>query len=200
MSTSRLEAFSDGVFAIVITLLVLDLHGPTEHQSIASALAHEKYTITAYVVAFLIVGVLWINHHSVFRNVQRLDRALTFANLMLLLFITATPFTAALFADGLQRGGFDAKVGAAVFSAMFTGVALLYSVLWILVSRDGILAEHLDAAAARSALHRFGLGVVPYAILIALSFLSPLAVLVIHGLLAVYYAFDQLDPATFTKD
>lgn len=194
MSKGRLEAFSDGVFAIVITLLVLDLHGPTEHQSIAEALARQKWAIAAYVVAFLVVGVLWINHHGIFRHVAELDRATTATNLALLLFITATPFTAALFADGLARGGFDAKVGAAVFSAMFVGVAFSYSVLWALVTRPAVVAAELAPVAVRRVHLRFSIGIVPYLGLLALAFASPLAVLVLHLLLGSYYLIDHTNP------
>lgn len=195
MSKARLEAFSDGVFSIVITLLVLDLHGPTGHQSIAEALARQKWAIAAYVAAFLTVGVLWLNHHGIFRHVADLDRATTATNLALLLFITATPFTAALFAEGLARGGFNAKVGAAVFSAMFVGVALCYSVLWALVTRPAVLATELTPAAIRRVHLRFSIGIVPYLGLAGLAFASPLAVLLLHLLLGGYYLIDHTDPA-----
>ena len=171
MSTGRLEAFSDGVFAIVITLLVLDLRGSSEHQSIADALAHEKYTTAPYVAAFLIVGVLWINHHGVSNG----STARSLSPIWYCGCSSSRPRSppvpppvsghrragAALFAEGLERDGFDAKVGAAVFSAMFVGIALMHSVLWLLVTRDGVLAENLDPTAARGALRGFGLGVGP---------------------------------------
>jgi hypothetical protein len=82
---------------------------------------------------------------------------------------------------------------------VFVGVTLTYSVPSLLVAPPGVLAEHLDAAATRTILRCFGLGAVPYALLVALAFVSPLAVLTAQGLLGSYYAFDQLDPARFSK-
>jgi uncharacterized membrane protein len=200
MPTGRLEAFSDGVFAIVVTLLVLDLHGPNDHQSIAHALSSQGYTIAAYVVAFLVVGVLWMNHHAMFRVVAQADRRILFTNLVLLMLISATPFTASLFAEGLRRGGFDAKVGAAAFSTVFMVLGFTYSVLWIALTRESVLEPGLDVRLARRGLLRFGAGNIVYVALIGLSFLAPLAVLILQGLVAVYYAFDQIPADAYRRE
>ncbi len=200
MSTTRLEAFSDGVYAIVVTLLILDLRGPTEHQSIADALSAQGFTIAAYVVAFLSIGVLWINHHSLFRLAEQVDRLMLFTNLVLLLTVSATPFTASLFAQGLDRGGFDAKVGAAAFSTMFLATGTAYGLLWLEVTRPGFLVDRLDPARARRGIYRFGIGTVIYAALVALSFLSPIATLSLHGVTALYYAFDQIPERAYRRE
>jgi uncharacterized membrane protein len=200
MPTGRLEAFSDGVFAIVVTLLVLDLHDPDDGHSIAHALSSQGYTIAAYVVTFLVVGVLWMNHHAMFRIVAHGDRRVFFTNLVLLMLVSASPFTASLFAEGLRRGGFDAKVGAATFSTVFTVLGFTYSALWIAITRDSIVHAHLDAARARRRIFRFGAGNIVYVALIALSFVTPLVVLILQGLVAVYYAFDQIPADAYRRE
>lgn len=200
MPTGRLEAFSDGVFAIVVTLLVLDLHGPADHQSMANALSSQGYPIAAYFVTFLIVGVLWMNHHAMFQIVARADRRVLFTNLILLMFVSATPYTASLSATGLHRGGFDAKVGAAAFSAVFMALGFTYSALWIALTRESVVHEHLDASRARRRIFRFGAGNLVYVALIGLSFVAPLAVLILQGVVAVYYAFDQIPANAYRRE
>ena len=116
-ATSRLEAFSDGVFAIAITLLVLELHVPeTGDRSLARALAHEWPQFAAYLTSFLIIGIMWVNHHSMFREITRVDRPLLFLNLLLLLWTALLPFPTELIARYLRAGGADAHVAAAVYS------------------------------------------------------------------------------------
>src|SRR5690242_1282064 len=88
MSSQRLEAFSDGVFAIAITLLVLDLVVPARtagHDALGTRLAHQWPSYLAYVVSFLVIGIIWVNHHAVFNRVRVVDRLVLFANLGLLL-------------------------------------------------------------------------------------------------------------------
>lgn len=95
-SSRRLEAFSDGVFAIAITLLVLDLAVPPREDSadggLGSALAHQWPAYFAYLVSFLVIGIIWINHHAVFDRVRRINRPVMFANLALLLMVSVIPF------------------------------------------------------------------------------------------------------------
>ena len=94
MTKARLEAFSDGVLAVAITLLVLDLHlEPSREHSLLSQLLAAWPSFAAYVVSFLVIGVIWVNHHSIFRLAATVDRLLLFWNLVLLMFVTAIPFT-----------------------------------------------------------------------------------------------------------
>jgi len=106
-STTRVEAFSDGVLAIAITLLVLDLRVPLRdglHTSLAHALARQWPSYAAYVTSFLIIGIIWVNHHAVFGYLGAADRMLLFLNLVLLMFVAAIPFTTSLFAEYLTAG------------------------------------------------------------------------------------------------
>ncbi len=193
MTKGRLEAFSDGVFAIAITLLVLELTVPKGHPQggLWAALGREWPSFFAYLVSFLVIGIMWVNHHAIFDKVRAVDRAVLFANLALLLFVSVIPFPTRLVAEYLI--GADAPVAMAVYSATMLAAGLAYAVLWVVVTRDaGILHEHLDRGAERAALRRFGLGNVVYLATVGLSFVSPVTTLAVHGAVALYYCFDQL--------
>jgi uncharacterized membrane protein len=196
MSSRRLEAFSDGVFAIAITLLVLDLAVPpragSAPGSLARALAHQWPSYFAYLVSFLVIGIIWVNHHTVFNKVRLVDRTVLFVNLMLLLVVSAIPFPTRLVAEYLTAGT-DAHTAAAVYSATMLAMGLAYSGLWLAVTRDaGLLHDSIDPATSRSALRRFGVGSVVYLVTIGLAFVSAIATLAVHAALAIYYCFDQL--------
>jgi uncharacterized membrane protein len=146
--SGRLEAFSDGVFAIAITLLVLDLAVPARDQlhggGLGAALAHQWPSYFAYLVSFLVIGIIWVNHHTMFSKVNLVDRPVLFANLALLLVVSVIPFPTRLLAEYLTAGS-DAHTAAAVYSCAMLAVGLAYSVLWISVTRDvGLLHDHVD--------------------------------------------------------
>jgi uncharacterized membrane protein len=195
--TGRLEAFSDGVLAIAITLLVLDLRVPSradKHETLAAALAHEWPAYAAYIVSFAVIGIIWINHHAMFKLIRRIDRRMLFANLALLLVVSAIPFPTRLFAEYLTAGGWDARVAAAVYSGTMLAMAFAFTGLWLAATRAkaGLLHEHLTPGEARGALRRFGLGVVAYSTTVVISFISAPVTLALHAALAIFYSFDQL--------
>jgi uncharacterized membrane protein len=198
MHTGRVEAFSDGVFAIAITLLVLDLSVPSLEEAgrdgLWAALGHEWPAYVAYLVSFLVIGIIWLNHHTMLMLVDRVDRVVLFANLVLLLTVSVIPFPTRLLADYLLEP--EGHVAAAVYSATMLAMGVAFSVLWLTVTRrPGLLKRSLDPATRRATLRRFGAGQVLYAAAIALSFVSAVATLALHGVLALYYCFDQLTPS-----
>ena len=202
MSSRRLEAFSDGVFAIAITLLVLDLVVPSRQDAAKEGLAHalgqEWPAYFAYLVSFLIIGIIWVNHHMVFDKVRLVDRPVLFANLALLLVVSLIPFPTRLLADYLTAGS-DSHVAAAVYSATMLAMGLAYAVLWLVLTRDAkLLHAGVDRRAGRLALRRFGAGNVVYLATIGLSFVSATATLAVHAALAIYYCFDQLPVVALT--
>src|SRR4051794_29311017 len=196
MSSRRTEAFSDGVFAIAITLLVLDLVVPTHAEAaehgLAHALASEWPAYFAYLVSFLIIGIIWVNHHGMFDRVRFVDRPVLFANLLLLLTVSLIPFPTRLLADYLTAAE-GSHVAAAVYSATMLAMGLSNALLWALLTRDGrLLHEGIDPHSARVALRRFAVGNVFYLGTIGLSFVNATLTLAVHGALAIYYCFDQL--------
>src|SRR6516225_7581035 len=101
LPTIRLEAFSDGVFAIAITLLVLELHVPTGHEALAKGLEHEWPRYLGYFVSFAFIGGVWIAHSNMTRFIQAADSTLMRLNLTLLLSVSVLPFTTAIAATHL---------------------------------------------------------------------------------------------------
>ncbi|MEN3307335.1 MAG: potassium channel family protein [Micromonosporaceae bacterium] len=196
MSSQRVEAFSDAVFAIAATLLVLDLAVPprdsTPSGGLAAALAHQWPGYFAYLVSFLVIGIIWVNHHTVFARVRRVDRPVLFVNLALLLVVSALPFPTRLLAEYLTAPG-DSHIAAAIYSAAMFAMGLTYALLWLVVTRDrNLLAEREDRAANRAALLRFAAGNVVYLATIGLAFVNAVATLAVHAAIALYYCFDQL--------
>jgi len=199
MDSGRLEAFSDGVFAVAITLLALNLavpgpgHGPLPRQ-----LADHWPAFAAYGVSFLTIGIIWVNHHTLFKNFAEIDRTLLFINLLLLFFVVAIPFATATIAAYLSHGGADASLAAVVFQSVFEGMSLSFGLLFWWSIRHEHLRIALTPAGARAAVIRFGAGNIAYLVAIAVAFLSAAASLLVSGLVAVYYVFEQTparDPA-----
>ena len=196
MDTGRLAAFSDGVFAIAITLLVIDLDVPSQEEAaengLAAALGHQWPSYFAYLVSFLIIGIIWVNHHTMFDNVRQVDRLVLFTNLALLLTVSVIPFPTRVVAEYLTAGD-DAHIAAAVYSCTMTAMGLAFSGLWLAITRDArLLHDHVDHSTSRAALRRFSLGGVLYLATIGLAFVNAIATLAVHAALAIYYCFDQL--------
>ena len=194
MSPNRLEAFSDGVLAIAVTLLVLDLRVPEEPgRPLVDLLLAQWPSYIAYVVSFTVIGIMWVNHHALFARVAEIDRTLLFLNLALLLVVSALPFPTSVAAEGLRRGGLDAEVAVFTYSLTMLLIAIAFTSLWRhIVRTPGILRTPMPLSQQRTAVWRFGFGLLAYAVLCALAFLSPMVTLFGHLAVAVYYAFEQL--------
>jgi uncharacterized membrane protein len=193
--TGRAEAFSDGVFAIAVTLLVLELRVPRDVEAgrLWHELARDWPSLSGYLVSFFVIGIMWVNHHAMFRLIVRIDRVGLFLNLLLLLFTAAIPFTTALIAEYLNVGGANAHVAAAVYSATLLCCAVVFTAMWVHAVRGGrLVATRLSPAEERASIFRYGVGVLIYAFTVALSFLSAPLTLGVQLLIALYYCFDQL--------
>jgi uncharacterized membrane protein len=190
---SRLEAFSDGVFAVAITLLALDLAvgGPGD-GTLAHKLASKWPSYLAYVISFFTIGIIWVNHHTLVQNIAVVDRTLLFLNLALLAFVVAIPFATATMAAYLTAGGQDAKLAMALYAAVFEGMSLGFIALfeWTL-HEDGRTHRPVPDEARWAARLRFYIGQVPYLIAIGIAFVSPAVAFAIIGLVAVYYIVER---------
>jgi uncharacterized membrane protein len=192
VESGRLEAFSDGVFAVAITLLVFNLAVPGPgHEPLGEQLTSHWPAFAAYVVSFLTIGIIWVNHHTLFRSFSEVDRGLLFLNLLLLFFIASIPFATATIASYLKHGGPDAALAAAIYQSVFLGMSLSFGALFWWSIRHEHLKTPLTGPQARIALIRFAGGNVVYAISIGIAFVSAPASLLISALLAVYYMFEQ---------
>ena len=148
--TGRLESFSDGVFAVAITLLVLnlivpELSGPPTPAALAAALAREWPSYLAFVTSFGTILIMWVNHHALFKLVRRSDTLFMFANGFLLLLVTAVPFATALVARYLVTAA--APAACAVYAGGFAVVNIGFNLLWWSIAHERrLLHPHVPQA------------------------------------------------------
>jgi len=192
--TGRVEAFSDGVLAVAITLLVLDLKIPhVAGDSLWHSLLKEWPAYVAYLTSFLIIGIIWMNHHSIFLKIRFVDRGIMLLNLLLLAITVAIPFGTTLVSAYLTEPGRNGNIAMAVYSGLSLAMAIAFSLLWgYALQRPHLLEPGVDVEASRKAFPRFAGGGIVYAVLIGVSLINAIVALIITLLLALYYAFEQL--------
>jgi uncharacterized membrane protein len=191
----RLEGFSDGVFSIAATLLVLELHVPADEAGpLWAALLAQWPSYAAYVVSFATIGIIWVNHHALFNNVERVDRTLLFLNLSLLLWVSIIPWPTGLVADHLREDGAQAAV--VVYSAVLLAMAITFRGVWVHARNAGALADLTPAQIAHLD-RRNAVGLTSYAIALALAFVVPTVSLAISFLVAAYFLLpDRAEQVT----
>ena len=198
MNTSRTETFSDGVFAIAATLLVLELKVPqVEPGGLSVALLERWPSYATYVVSFLTIGIIWVNHHAVMDRIRNVNRRLLFMNLVFLMAVAAIPFPTALLADYLQVGH-DERLAAAVYGGTMAVMGVSLGAMWayVVLSNNLLLHEGVDPRRARRSLWIFASGSPLYLLAIGVSLLNARLALAIYALLALFYLFDVLPPLT----
>ena len=196
MNTSRTEAFSDGVFAIAATLLVQETQGPgcRAGRSLGCALIESWPSYATYVVSFLTIGIIWVNHHAVLDRIRNVNRPLLFMNLVFLMAVAAIPFPTALLADYLQAGH-DESLAAAVYGGTMAVMGVTFGAIWAYaVLSEDLLHEGVDPERARRSLWIFAAGSPLYVLAIGVSLLSATLALAMYALLALFYLFDALPP------
>ena len=203
MSKGRLEAFSDGVLAVAITLLVLDIKVPVPHsgQGLGSELLRQWPSYAAYVTSFVTIGIIWINHHAMISRLRETDHPVLVLNLLLLMSIGILPFATSLMAAYLKESSGE-HLAAAIYSGSFLVMSVFFLLLQhhILFAKRNLLGPSLNDEQRRSIMRRSFFGTVPYVIATALAALSPYATLAICFAIAAYYALplasaDERRPA-----
>jgi uncharacterized membrane protein len=215
VNSARAEAFSDGVFAVAITLLIFNLLPVGAGALSYRVLGHAWPQYAAYVVSFLTIGIMWMNHHTLFGHVRLIDRPLLVLNLLLLMGVVAIPFPTALVAEhltGPDRSG--GSVAAVVYGAVMIVISLCYNAIWEYLVRH---AQALGSRSTRQRLRdsipgfgaspplqmipRWSIGLVGYlAGALVAGFVSAGAALAVYGALAVFYLFNHLpDPVAVAE-
>jgi uncharacterized membrane protein len=197
MDRSRLEAFSDGVFAVAITLLALDLTvaGPAGYGSLAYQLHGKWPAFLAYLVSFFMIGIVWVNHHALVRSIAVVDRTLLFLNLVLLLFVVLIPFATATVADYLTKNDWDANVAMALYGGVFLGMSIGFGSIFEWTLHGQRVYQPLPADKHWAARARFVGGGLVYLVAIIIALFSAVAAFVLIALVAVYYIVERT-PAT----
>ena len=191
MDRGRLEAFSDGVIAVAITLLALNLTvaGPAGHESLLKQLHWAAFA--GYLVSFLTIGIIWVNHHVLIKSITTVDRMLLFLNLVLLLFVVLIPFGTATAADYLPGNSRDARLAMVLYSAIFLGMSAGFGAIFEWTLHGQRVEQPLPVEYHWAARRRFVSGGLVYAVAIVVALFNALAAFVIIGLVAVYYIFER---------
>jgi len=202
-SKSRFESFSDGVFAIAITLLILEIQLPgsagrlTERGQVQALLnIWPQYLV--YAATFATVGIMWLNHHALFSRLAHVDRPLILLNLLLLMVISFIPFPTQVLGSHLGSGS-DAHVAALFYLLNAILIGTGFSGVYVYaVYREGLLSPRFSRDAAKAALPWYALTLAAYAVCVPLAFISPVVVVLVIALVSVYYAFDRMPGPTAT--
>jgi uncharacterized membrane protein len=202
--SNRVEAFSDGVLAIALTLLVLDLHAPTAGEGgFAHALLQEWPAYAAFLAAFLNIAAIWINHHDLFTRVVRVDIRVICLNLLILLVASLFPWPASVISAAVRDGTHADQVAATV---LYAGVGFLVPLAWISVyhylgGRPELLEDPADVAYMRAGVRRSTVSIVVYPAAGLLAFVAPQLALATYVALPLFFIVSLLvSPRRPAKD
>jgi len=192
MSKERLETFSDGVFAIAITLLVLTIASPTKYTDLAHQLGLRWPSLAAYVVSFIVIGIMWLNHHTIFTHLDHIDRGLFYLNLLLLMTIVFIPYPTGVLGEALRRG-VGARTAAVFYTAVMAINACVWAALWLYASvgRRLLRADFPEDQRAMATV-LFVAGAFVYTAAIGVALINATLCLAVQGVLALYYALDPI--------
>ncbi len=187
--TGRLEMFSDGVFAIAITLLVIEIavpefgHGPT---AMLEALKEQWPSYVSYVIGFLAIGSVWVNHHHVFKYISGTNQPFLFVNVLFLMTVAFLPWVTAVLSESF-RAGPERQIAVTVYLAVLTLMAWMYNAVWFTARKMRLIDNDTDAeqCAAISKSYPSGAAVITLAFVV--SFISELAALAIYVIVVVFY-------------
>ena len=199
MDTNRVEAFSDGVFAIAITVLVLALGVPEIGTPLGPALLRLWPDYLAYAMSFIVIGAIWINHHAMFRHIVRADPWVLILNLLQLLFVAFLPFPTAVLARAFGSG-IDEPLATAFYGATLAALGLFVALTWSYAAkRHQLLDDRISPEKARRLHRRYLVGPIFYALAAAIGLVVPwVAVLMFIGL-NVYFLWPRSTKAAETS-
>lgn len=193
--TGRIETFSDGVFAIAMTLLVIEIGvphigGEAGGNTLLGALVAQWPSYLGYAVSFLQIGVIWANHHNRFSFIERSDHILLFLNTLFLMCVAFIPFPTALLADYIQTD--EQTTAVAVYSGTLAVTAVFFTILWLYAATNHrLVSRDLDPASLRAMTRRYIVGMVLYIFAFALAFVSPVASLALIVVLALLFVLPE---------
>jgi uncharacterized membrane protein len=194
--TGRLETFADGVFAIAITLLVLAIRLPTPDEDLGSALVRQWPEFVAYVVSFLTIGIMWIQHHRLFTLIRRSNTTFAMINVIFLMVIAFVPFPTAVLAQRLGSG-VDAVGATLLYGATMTAIALMFNAIWRYgAARGGHLLVAEISASRRAEARGYRYGPPIYVVITLLAFVSPYLALAGFAGFAAYWALPISGPTS----
>ena len=193
--TGRLETFADGVIAIAITLLILEVKVPEPDttRSLAHALVHQWPSYAGYAVSFLTIGVIWVNHHHMFKLIERTNHGFLMLNVVFLMAIAFLPWPTALVAAYLREP--DGRGAATVaYGATMLAIAVMFNLVWRYAVARGLLRPGLDRDGLSRAGRNYLVGPAVYGVATLLALWNPFVSLGIFAALAVYWLLPGTGP------
>ena len=188
MPTGRLEAFSDGVFAIAITLLILEVPIPDQGRPLWPQLTHSWPHYVTFAVSFLVIGIIWVNHHDKLRLIREADRRLLFLNLLLLMTVSFLPYPTAVLGEFLRS---DGRVAALLYSGSMMAMAVAYNAVWRYASHHRrLLVESITDDEIAHYTRRNDLGLAVYALSLVVALISAPLTLVLYAAVALLFVFE----------
>jgi len=186
--TARLETFSDGVFAIAATLLILDVRLPPD-GGVTHGLLHIWPSYAAYALAFITIGIMWINHHNVFRQIDRVDRTFLTINVLFLMVIAFVPFPTRVLAEHLLH---DARAAAFTYGLTMTLMAAMYGTLWFYAAIGRrLIAADADERMISGISRSFRPGVPIYTLATLSALISSWLAVGLYGAIALFYVLES---------
>ncbi len=186
--TGRLVAFSDGVFAITITLLILEITPPTDYENLLHGLLELWPSYLAYAVTFLFIGQVWANHHVMFDHIRAADRTVLLLNTVLLMVVAFLPFATSVLAGSLDSGH-GQRTAVVFYGIAFDATALTFNLVWQYARRHGLLSDTLDPAGATAIGRRFQLALAWLAAGALLGAVLPILGVAVIAAFNVFYWF-----------
>ena len=193
--TGRIEAFSDGIFAFAITLLVLYLKAPDPSEGdLLLALVAQWPAFFAFVTSFMTILIMWVGHHEMFTYIVRADRRFMFLNGFLLFFITLTPFTTSLVAGHIASP--DSRAAVAVYSGSFLLLGVVWNLLWRYASGPHkLVSQKMTPAEVKTFTRNFYVGPVCYTVALLLALVNGIASLALILAVALFFAVGTKSPS-----
>ena len=192
MTTARLETFADGVFAIAATLLILNVDAQVSEEvhDLGGRLLHIWPSYLAYAASFVTIGIMWVNHHTIMAQVERVDRRFLLANIGLLMCIAFFPFTTRLVAEHVRGDGAMAAAFAYGFTAVAT--ASMFNVTWFYAALGKrLLHREADPAVVAGITRTYIPGPWIYLAATLVAFASPVTSIVLFGAIALFYVLES---------
>jgi uncharacterized membrane protein len=194
--TDRIEAFSDGVFAIAITLLIIEIGVPhLEDEPLGTTLPQALVGLwpsyLGYVISFLQIGVIWANHHNRFRFIERSDHGLLFLNILFLMCVAFIPFPTALLAEYLERTASERETAGVIYAGTLAVTAVFFTLLWLYAVANRLVDRNLDPSLVRAMTRRYLLGTVAYLLVFVLAYVNVAASLILIVILALLFVLPE---------
>lgn len=191
METNRLEGFSDGVFAIAITLLAIEIKIPHSAVDVGHALLDLWPSYLAYALSFIVLGNIWINHHAMFKQIVRVDQPFLIINIIFLMFVAFLPFTTAVLGQALHDG-IDQSIVTAFYGGILAVIGVIVNIKWQYAAhKHQLLSKNISEHEAKLYGYRLLVGPLAYGVATLIALIAPWLALIIYVLINVFFFWPR---------